>query len=190
MEILTYSKVPNKRVYSTIIFIFFPHPTPTFSTLFVYLGLLFYEICSKYPPYLFIWDCSFMKFAQNIHPTRLFGPTRLIGPWEYLLKLKLIAGKFTWGVKANHCWALSTTFLFSKECWHHPAMFCLITSSKLSRQLFEFSLMVKVMWSNPGYLLKFFLPYLHFFSKRFHEVVLKKNSRNFNLFYFTTLCRV
>ena len=26
-----------------------------------------------------------MKFAQNIHPTRLFGPTRLIGTWEYLL---------------------------------------------------------------------------------------------------------
>ena len=24
-----------------------------------------------------------MKFAQNIHPTRLFGPTRLIGTWEY-----------------------------------------------------------------------------------------------------------
>jgi hypothetical protein len=25
-----------------------------------------------------------MKFAQNIHPTRLFGPTRLIGTWEYV----------------------------------------------------------------------------------------------------------
>ena len=24
-----------------------------------------------------------MKFAQNINPTRLFGPTRLIGTWEY-----------------------------------------------------------------------------------------------------------
>ena len=34
---------------------------------------------------------------------------------------------------------------------------CLITSSKLSRQLFEFSLKVKVMRSNPGYLLKSFL---------------------------------
>jgi hypothetical protein len=27
-----------------------------------------------------------MKFPQNNHPTRLFGPTRLIGTWEYLLK--------------------------------------------------------------------------------------------------------
>jgi hypothetical protein len=23
----------------------------------------------------------------NIHPTRLFGPTRLIGTWEYVLQL-------------------------------------------------------------------------------------------------------
>ena len=24
-----------------------------------------------------------MKFTQNNHPTRLFGPTCLIGTWEY-----------------------------------------------------------------------------------------------------------
>ena len=24
----------------------------------------------------------FMKFTYNIHPTRLFGPTRLIATWE------------------------------------------------------------------------------------------------------------
>ena len=46
---------------------------------------------------------------------------------------------------------------FSRVCWHHPAMFCLITSSKLSHQTFEFSLKLKVMESNPGYLLKSFL---------------------------------
>ena len=28
-------------------------------------------------------------------------------------------------------------FWQQKVCWHHPAMFCLITSSKLSRQKFE-----------------------------------------------------
>ena len=49
-------------------------------------------------------------------------------------KFKLWIGKFAWCVIAKHCWALSTNFLFSKVCWHHPAMFCLITSSKLSRQ--------------------------------------------------------
>ena len=49
-------------------------------------------------------------------------------------------------------------FNFSqKVCWFHPAMFCLITSSKLSRQWFEFSLKVKVMRLNPGYLFKPFL---------------------------------
>ena len=30
-----------------------------------------------------------MKFAQNIHPTRLFGPTRLIAPWEYGGRFKI-----------------------------------------------------------------------------------------------------
>ena len=24
-----------------------------------------------------------MKFTQNNHPTRLFGPNRLVGTWEY-----------------------------------------------------------------------------------------------------------
>ena len=41
-----------------------------------------------------------------------------------------------------------------------PAMFCLITSSKLSRQKIKFSPKVKVMRSDPGYLLKSFLLYL------------------------------
>ena len=38
-------------------------------------------------------------------------------------------------------------------------MFCLITSSKLCSPEFEFSLKVKVMGLNPGYLLKSFLLY-------------------------------
>ena len=29
-------------------------------------------------------------------------------------KFKLLAGKFTWGNKTNHCWLMSTKFLFSK----------------------------------------------------------------------------
>ena len=49
-------------------------------------------------------------------------------------KFKLLMGKFTWGNKAKHCWVMSTNFLFSKVCWQCPAMFCLYTSSKLSRQ--------------------------------------------------------
>ena len=42
-------------------------------------------------------------------------------------KFKLWVGKFAWDVKAQHCWALSTNYLYSKVCWQHPAMFCLYT---------------------------------------------------------------
>ena len=59
-------------------------------------------------------------------------------------------------VKAKHCLALSINFWKQKVCWHHPAMFCFITSIELSRQLFEFSLNVKVMGSSPSYLLESF----------------------------------
>jgi hypothetical protein len=51
-------------------------------------------------------------------------------PWKF----RLWAGKFAWGVKAKHCWVLSTNFWKQKVCWHHPVMFWFITSSKLFRQ--------------------------------------------------------
>ena len=41
------------------------------------------------------------------------------------VKIQLLAGKFTWGNEAKHCWVMSTNFLFSKVCWQRPAMFCL-----------------------------------------------------------------
>ena len=44
-----------------------------------------------------------------------------------------------------------------KQTFTQPAMLSLIMSSKLSSQLFEFLLKVKVMESNAGYLLKSFL---------------------------------
>ena len=47
-------------------------------------------------------------------------------------------GKFVWGNMAKHCWVMSTNFLFSKVCWQHPAMFCHITSSKISCQNLNF----------------------------------------------------
>ena len=59
---------------------------------------------------------------------------------------------------------MSTNFLFSKVCWHCPAMFCLYTSSKLFQPSFELSLKVKVMGSNPGYLLKYFLLSKNYFT--------------------------
>ena len=32
------------------------------------------------------------------------------------------AEKFAWGIKAKHCWALSTNFWKQKVCRHHPAV--------------------------------------------------------------------
>ena len=54
---------------------------------------------------------------------------------------------------------MSTNFLITKVCWQCSAIFCLYTSSKLSRPKFDFTLKVKVMGSNPSYLLKSFLLY-------------------------------
>ena len=70
-----YSQVPNKRVYSFI-------PNERVGLLFWanFIGLnkrVGWKKCE------FIWAYSFMKFAQNNHPTHLFGPTRLFGTWEY-----------------------------------------------------------------------------------------------------------
>ena len=40
-------------------------------------------------------------------------------PWlpKSAKEIEIILGKFTWGVKAKHCWVMSTNFLFSKACW-------------------------------------------------------------------------
>ena len=66
--------------------------------------------------------------AKNIFFKVAWSQSHLI-QWKF----KLLAGKFTWGNKAKHCWVMWTNFLFLKACWQYPAMFCLYTSSKLSR---------------------------------------------------------
>ena len=35
-------------------------------------------------------------------------------------KIQIMGQRFAWGVKAKHCWALSTNFWKQKVCWHHP----------------------------------------------------------------------
>ena len=47
------------------------------------------------------------------------------------VKIQIMGGNF---VKAKDFWMLSTNFWIQKVCWQCPAMFCLITSSKLSHQ--------------------------------------------------------
>jgi hypothetical protein len=80
---------------------------------------------------------------------------------------------------------MPTNFLFSKVCRQCPAMFCVYTSSKLSRWKFEFSLKVKVMGLNPGYLLKSFLLYLKlrfasntFWTKFPESAIVTRKKRN------------
>ena len=48
------------------------------------------------------------------------------------MKIQIMSVKICLRSKGKHCWVLSTNFWKQKVCWHHPAMFCLITSSKLS----------------------------------------------------------
>ena len=62
----------------------------------------------------------------------LKGSLDLIPSPSLQWKFKLWAGKFAWVVEAKHCWALSTNFWKQKNCWHHPAMICLYTSSNLN----------------------------------------------------------
>ena len=63
---------------------------------------------------------------------------------------------------------LSTDFWKQKVVfWQYQQSFSFYTSSKLSRRKFEFSPKVKVMGSNPDYLLKSFLLYLKIFKDNF-----------------------
>ena len=80
-----------------------------------------------------------------------------------------MGGKVCLRCKAKHCWALSTNFWKKKVCWHHPAIFCLITSSKLFPDNLNFHFTVmglnQEIFSNLFY---FSLPY--YISNFFHYI--------------------
>ena len=92
-----------------------------------------------------------------------------IGSYHLQGKFKLLAGKFIWGNKAKHCWVMSTNFLFSKVCWQRPAIFCLYTSSKLSRPQFEFSLKGNL---SKSFLLYWEILFWFFVHKKYHMLLL------------------
>ena len=73
------------------------------------------------------------------------------------VKNKILGGIASLKCKGKTFLGIGNKLLKKKVCWHHPAMVCLYTWSKLSRPEFEFSLKVKVLGLNPGYLLKPFL---------------------------------
>ena len=61
--------------------------------------------------------------------------------------------KFAWGVKAKHCWALSTNHCIQKFVDNSQQCFAFTTFPPI------IWIFTKVMGSNPGYLLKSFLLY-------------------------------
>ena len=63
------------------------------------------------------FDCKVKKILK--------GSLDLISSTSPSVKIQIIGGKFCLRCEGK-------TFLFSKVCWHHPSMFCLITFSKLS----------------------------------------------------------
>ena len=82
----------NFPPYSFIWPYFFSFSTSQFSTLLVYLALLFYEICSKYPPYSFIWPYLFN--------------------WHLRALCWFLVFKYLYIFETHHCnWRKSTTEL-------------------------------------------------------------------------------
>ena len=88
--------------------------------------------------------CVMSKFSRTFWSNQIFiksfkiekilkGTLDLIPSPSLSVKIQIMGRKVWNVVKAKHCWVLPTNFLFSKVCWQYPVMFCLHTSSKLSR---------------------------------------------------------
>ena len=78
------------------------------------------------------------------------------------VKIGIMGGKVCLRCKGKTLLGVVNKLLKTKSLLTSPSMVCLIPSSKLSRQWFEFSLKLKVIGSNPAYLLRFFLLYLKY----------------------------
>ena len=85
-------------------------------------------ICQNFTmgPDKYLFDCFIVK-KKRLKKIAWIRSHHLNLQW----KLKLWAGKFTWGNKAKHCYVMSTNFWKQKVCWQRPAMW-LYTSSKFS----------------------------------------------------------
>ena len=64
-SLTTFPQIKLLTPYSFIWPYFFSFSTSQFSTLLVYLALLIYEICSKYPPYSFNWHLRVIISHQS-----------------------------------------------------------------------------------------------------------------------------
>ena len=124
--------------------------------------------------------CKRVKYLIKVE--KIKGHSLNLIPYHLHLqwKFKLLSGKYAWGNKAKHWWVMSTNFSFSNVCWQQPAMFCLYTTSKHSHPYFDFSLTVKVMGLNPGYLLKSIL--LYFREKEMCKIRFQTPKNYFQIF--------
>jgi hypothetical protein len=73
------------------------------------------------------------------------------------VKIRIMGGKVCLRCKGKILLGVVNKLMNFKSILTTPSNVLPITSSTLSRQQFEFSMKVKVMGSNPGYLLKYFL---------------------------------
>ena len=101
----------------------------------------------KYTQYLKIWRYRHQSMSGRVCPILLSQLGAVVCKVDWIRshhlhlqwKFKLWAGKFAWGVKANITGFCQQTFENKYVvCWHHPARFCLITSSKLFHPYFNF----------------------------------------------------
>ena len=65
---------------------------PTFSLKDVLIHLQLHVYCNvpKFLPYTFIWPYMFIDFLKDVLPTRLFGPTLVLGTLEYAYKIHML----------------------------------------------------------------------------------------------------
>ena len=86
------------------------------------------------------WEEKILKGSLDLIPSVKIQNYR----WESLLE----------ELKAKHLLGVVNKLRKQNVCWHQPVMFCRIIFIKFFCPWFEFSMKVKVTWSNPGYLLK------------------------------------
>ena len=85
---------------------------------------------------------SWLSSDQEMMVTKLYIPSNKVenilkGSLDLIpspspsMKIQIMGGKVCFRCKGKTLLDVVNKLLFSKACWHHPAMFCLITSSKL-----------------------------------------------------------
>ena len=89
------------------------------------------------------WWCGHNLISVKVEKI-LKGSLDSIPSPSSLVKIQIMGGKVCWRCKGKTLLGNVKKVLKTK-CWHHPTVFFLITSSKLSCQWFEFSLKMKVM---------------------------------------------